>query len=163
MKPIYKKIIKIAAVVVGGFFILYLALIGPELWRSYKWQKAVDNYEEAMRKPYKEDIYGGKTPEETWSMFLDALKKGDIDLASKYFAVEKQEEMKEKFQEILTGGNLENSLENFSTFEIEDKIKDNRAYYHIKMPFKGALNGFIFSPVNFYLNPYTKIWKILVL
>jgi hypothetical protein len=34
------------------------------------------------------DTYGGKTPEETLQLFIDALKAGDIELASKYFALE---------------------------------------------------------------------------
>jgi hypothetical protein len=91
MKPFYKKIIKITVIVFGALFIIYLLIMVPEFWKSYKAQKALEKFEAEMRKPYEEDIYGGKTPEETWSMFLDALKKGDIDLASKYYDVEHQE------------------------------------------------------------------------
>jgi len=53
--------------------------------------------EEAMRqieKAYREDPYGGITPEETLQLFIDALKKGDTDLAAKYFVLDKQEEMR---------------------------------------------------------------------
>ena len=44
------------------------------------WQK---NYEKAMR----EDTYGGKTPQETLQMYIDAVEKGDYELASKYFSL----------------------------------------------------------------------------
>jgi len=37
------------------------------------------------------DTYGGKTPQETLQMYIDAVEKGDYGLASKYFVVEKQE------------------------------------------------------------------------
>ena len=52
---------------------------------------------------YKNDKYGGKTPEETFDLFIEALKKEDacpavrkslcgIDLASKYFIIQKQDD-----------------------------------------------------------------------
>jgi hypothetical protein len=53
---------------------------------------------------FKDDKYGGKTPEETYTMFLEALKKKDIELASKYFVLEKQEEYKKVLQEVDKGG-----------------------------------------------------------
>jgi len=53
---------------------------------------------------FKDDKYGGKTPEETYTMFLEALKKKDIELASKYFALEKQEQYKKALNEVDKGG-----------------------------------------------------------
>jgi len=53
---------------------------------------------------YKNDKYGGKTPEETYAMFLEALKKKDIGLASKYFVLDKQEEYKKALKEIDNNG-----------------------------------------------------------
>ena len=47
-----------------------------------------------IEKAYREDPYGGITPEETLQLFIDALKKGDTDLAAKYFVLDKQEEMR---------------------------------------------------------------------
>ncbi|MFC1801984.1 hypothetical protein ACFLY7_00890 [Patescibacteria group bacterium] len=40
---------------------------------------------------YSQDVYGGDTPEETLDLFIDALKKGDVELASRYFRLEDQE------------------------------------------------------------------------
>ncbi|TSA56814.1 hypothetical protein D4R42_02795, partial [bacterium] len=48
-------------------------------------------------KEYAADTYGGETPEKTYGMFLQALKMEDIDLASKYFILDKQEEYKQFF------------------------------------------------------------------
>lgn len=59
-------------------------------WMGYKWEKQTEEFQLALSKPYREDTYGGKTPEETWGMFLDALKKGDVELASKYIVPEKR-------------------------------------------------------------------------
>ena len=80
----------IIIIVAGGFFVWerYFspqAKINRETQKNYEkyleWER---NYEKAM----KEDTYGGKTPEETLQMFIEALKKEDIELASKYFALE---------------------------------------------------------------------------
>jgi len=53
---------------------------------------------------YAADDYGGATPEETYQMFLEALKKQDIDLASKYFILSKQEEYKGLLNQIKNSG-----------------------------------------------------------
>ena len=54
---------------------------------------------EKLNEPYYNDTYGGKTPEETYDMFIDALKKGDVELASKYFVVGKQDDWLKTLQE----------------------------------------------------------------
>ncbi|MFH0806507.1 MAG: hypothetical protein V1885_02170 [Candidatus Brennerbacteria bacterium] len=69
-------------------------------------QKAISGFEEAMRA----DTYGGKTPQETLDMFVDALKKGDVELASKYFVFDpknSREEWKNGVQRVKDAGGLE--------------------------------------------------------
>jgi len=61
---------------------------------------------EELEKQYMEDIYGGATPEETLALFIDALKAGDIDLAAKYFVIDKQEEWKLNLANIKNKGKL---------------------------------------------------------
>lgn len=51
---------------------------GPAEYHEY--QKWIDAYEAEMRA----DTVGGKTPEETLRLFIDALRKGDAELAAKY-------------------------------------------------------------------------------
>src|SRR3990167_5891386 len=62
---------------------------------AWKYQRLV----EKMQAPYKNDKYGGKTPEETFDLFLDALRKEDVDLASRYFVIPKQEGWRESLKE----------------------------------------------------------------
>ena len=45
-----------------------------------------EDYKRAMA-----DTYGGKTPQETLQMYIDAVEKGDYELASKYFIGDNQE------------------------------------------------------------------------
>ncbi len=55
---------------------------------------------EKLKKEYAEDPYGGDTPEETLRLFVEALKKGDTDLAAKYFVLDKQEEWRQELTKI---------------------------------------------------------------
>ena len=86
-------------VVLIAFLAIILLIGGFVVWTNYlspqakseretrlnyeKATKALSDFETAM----KNDTYGGKTPQETLEMFIDALKKGDIELASKYFSL----------------------------------------------------------------------------
>lgn len=82
----------------GGYALgifAYLKIIGPYA-SEMKYKKFLEDY----LKSYKEDVIGGNTPEETIDLFIDALKKGDYELASKYFTVEQQEIWRKKFQEL---------------------------------------------------------------
>ena len=56
----------------------------------------IKKQEELTKQMLKNDAYGGKTPEETLKLFVDALKKKDYKLAAKYYLPWKQKEA-EKF------------------------------------------------------------------
>lgn len=166
MKPLnrWKFSIALIAIILVVFF-------GLEIWSSYfsqtarqsreiqanyqKYLNVQNKYEAAM----KADTYGGKTPEETLGMFIDALKKGDVELASKYFALREDgsgnpqwlEELKEKE----TSGKLEeiinllsraksagSSIENHYGFEILDNLGESTA------------------DIGLSFNIYSQVWKI---
>lgn len=65
---------------------------------------------ENLKKQYAEDPYGGDTPEETLQLFIDALKKGDTDLAAKYFMLDKQAEWREDLAKIKEKGLLDEMI-----------------------------------------------------
>lgn len=77
----------------AGVFILYaLVSWGIERYRIYTGQKKVQELADIMNQSEKEararamaDTYGGKTPQETLRMYIEAVEKGDYELASKYF------------------------------------------------------------------------------
>lgn len=111
MKSFWRYFIGFVAIIilVGGGFFVWNHYLSPgakyqrqmeKQYQSYlKWE---EQYKEAMRN----DTYGGKTPEETLQMFIDALKKGDIELASKYFMLNTDE----KSEYYLTRKEWENEL-----------------------------------------------------
>ncbi len=87
------------------FLILIILVIGVGGWYGYgkysdfawlrEMRKEADkfNAEQSRVKALIEaDTYGGVTPQETLQMFIDAVEKGDYELASKYFVVESQGE-----------------------------------------------------------------------
>lgn len=97
-----KTVLIITALVIIGLaagYVLgvigYIKVIGPYA-AEIKYKKFLDDY----LKPYKEDFFGGDTPEETIDLFIEALKKGDYELASKYFEINKQKNIKDRFKNL---------------------------------------------------------------
>lgn len=162
MKSVLKKTLFVVLGIVGVFALWALADSVYQAWGGYKWQKQTEKFQAALEQPYKEDVYGGKTPEETWAMFLDALKKGDIELASKYYDVGHQEKAKQMIEKLKQKNEVDGWIKELETLEKNSQqlTTNDRAYYFYKyfdLEFKKDLWG----PVEFYLNPYTKVWKIV--
>ena len=81
-------------------------------WQSQKYEQALQKYIDEMRARYAADTDGGKTLEETIDLFINALKAGDIEKASKYYVLEKQEEELNFLRKIsMENGNVQQSLE----------------------------------------------------
>lgn len=164
MKPISKKILIFILVVVALTLFLWIGSAAYSGWQGYKWQKQTDAFQAALSQPYREDTYGGKTPEETWAMFLDALKKGDVELASKYFVVEKQEGWKITIKKTIDAGKLNLVISNLSSGLKKDgeMQQESKAYYYYEFKdFQTNLTKR--NSVVFTLNTYTKVWKVSVL
>ncbi len=99
MKFFNNKFWKFAAIFTA---IIILGLGVFWLMKYYQLQKGPEyqaqKYLEELERKYREDTYGGSTPEETLQFFIAALKNEDIELASKYFVIDKQEEWKGKLE-----------------------------------------------------------------
>lgn len=78
---------------------------------------------------YAADTYGGETPEETYGMFLQALKMKDIDLASKYFILDKQKKYKQFFTDIKNNNKWDEMIEDlFNPDNQKGEMKENSTY-----------------------------------
>lgn len=56
----------------------------------------------ALEEKKRNDFAGGRTPEETIEIYLDALRKGDIDRARSYYDVEFQSEVLKDTEQLQT-------------------------------------------------------------
>ena len=98
-KKSYRKfVLRFVVVVVGAFVLLIMVAWGWQKYRYWQDEKIAQKAEEGIRKWQQEDYeramadtYGGKTPQETLQMYIDAVEKGDYELASRYFVLDKQE------------------------------------------------------------------------
>lgn len=95
-------------IVLAVVWVFTNGLPGYKTWQA---KRAYDKLSE----PYYKDTYGGKTPEETYDLFIDALKKGDVELASRYFEIEGQDEWEKTLETYVKSGNMGNLIS-----ELED-------------------------------------------
>ena len=133
---------------------IFLFLVGFGYYQQWKGEKQVEKLANAL-KQMKEEIYnkkaadtiGGKTPQETLDLFIAAVEKGDYELASKYFVIEKQEQWKE---DLSTAKNVDELL-----YDLKNAQKSEGSYsmdeksYVIRRPIL----------VSFALYPFGN-WKI---
>ncbi len=177
------KIFKIILIIIGVAALLTVFIVAKNYYDGWRQSKLPGFqiqkiYEEAA----KNDIWGGKTPQETYEMFIAALQKGDIDLASKYFAgLEGKGRAKKWLAEKQQKGEMEKYISELPKWEemredteYWDKDGKNFAWerYHSTTTedLPDGAGGFIRKEwpagyykydVAFYPNVYHKnIWKI---
>lgn len=140
----------------------------------------VKKFAEEMERVYREDKYGGKTPEETYDLFISALKAGNIELASKYFSPDNQDSWNRTLTTYKNSSILNEFIEelenNRKNWRIETKKDVEVIYlypYVIETPYFEALPlgdgrtqkllrsaGKFNAEVKFYKNTFTNVWKI---
>src|SRR3989344_3395088 len=111
----WKFLVGFLAIMIVGFF----ALVWANVYHNGKTadEKTGEKYFKDLKRAYDEDTYGGKTPEETLALFIDALKKGDIELAVKYFVIEKQEEWRESLEKVKEREQLDSMINDLNNAE----------------------------------------------
>lgn len=127
--------------------------------------KIVQKRIEQQEQKYIDDTYGGKTPEETYSMFLEALKRKDIELASRYFVLEKQKEYAKALNEIDDSGKWDLMMEDLTRLETAswEKITDDYVNLELFSKDNVSVEKITFILPNNLLppnNPISNIWKI---
>ena len=83
-------ILSACVVFVLGSFIIWTNVLSPEARKSRADAEKVTeffNNLQAAEERQRQDVYGGNTPEETLQLFITALEKDDLELASKYFSL----------------------------------------------------------------------------
>jgi hypothetical protein len=115
------------------------------------------SYEKAMS----EDTYGGKTPEETLNLFIEALKKEDLELASKYFVLNSNGQRDPKWLEALQktkeAGKLKEVIELLSKAkpDLDARISQDNFVFSAR-----DSKGKVLLDIDLIFNQYSNIWKI---
>lgn len=73
---------------------------------SYMYSQYLKSESERLEEAYRNDQYGGATPEETLRLYVEALEVGNAELASKYFIPENQKKELERYDEGVKSGGL---------------------------------------------------------
>lgn len=169
MQKIYKKWwFWVLVVIVLVPAALYLPWYIP--WKFEQWgierlrgeeQAIWEKYEaenEALVDAYRNDTYGGTTPEETLRLYIDALERKDYDLSAKYYVYEKQPEVIEMNPRGVESGGFASLIDAYRNGSIKSTPYESGDKYEIEVYPKGedVPFGFIFS-----INPFTRKWKIL--
>ena len=145
---------------VGGFLAIIALALGSLAVSGYFFnpERQAERELKELERQYAEDTYGGKTPEETLELFISALESGDIELASKYFVIDKREEWRSRLQDISNNSNLGLMIEDLmgpkNKYQFIDG-NDDRYIYEI-------LNGKnqLTVQIDIGKGP-TGIWKII--
>ena len=111
----------IAIVAVGAGILLGVDYIRYQKSPEYRALKEV----EKIKQEIAADPYGGDTPEETLRLFIDALKKGDTELAAKYFVLDKQDEWREDLAKIKDKGLLDEMVRDLEREKHKNRVSDS--------------------------------------
>lgn len=121
-------------------------------------QTSEQKYFAELEEKYKNDLYGGETPEQTLQMFIAALKAGDTELASKYFVIEKQAEWRGKLEQTEEKGSLPKFISKLTAINTKTEGKnftDN--IYQFSHDIKEMGADWIISLTK---NTFTNKWKL---
>ena len=138
----------------GGYFsesAQYRRQVEENTNKYMEWEK---NYNKAMT----EDVYGGKTPQETLDMFIDALRKEDVDMASKYFLLNSVGQVDQKWVDGLRKSKDEGKLQEIVKLVAQARqtfIDDDGAVFKLY-----DSTGEIVVMIEIKLNEFSNIWKI---
>ena len=94
-RSIFKSWAGVPVLILVALAVVWVFTNGLPVYKNWQAKRAY----EKLSEPYYSDTYGGKTPEETYDMLIDALKNGDVELASKYFVLYKQDDWLETLPE----------------------------------------------------------------
>lgn len=103
----------------------------------------------------KADNFGSTTPEGTLELFVEALKKEDVSLATKYFVPEKQEKMEDDLMAGLKSGGVNSLISDLSKEKTKGVLSDTRVRFETYD--QNAMAEFSF---DLRLNKFTQKWKI---
>lgn len=152
----------VVIVIVAGVALWVVDYFSPEARYARMAREGQEQYENLVKLYQDElraDVYGGKTPEETLRMFVEALRSGDVELASKYFFVDASGD-RSKWIDFLNGAKEAGQLNQMAN-DIESDARpletsDSNDYAFALFNKDGTVGVLI----DMKFNEFAEIWKI---
>ena len=155
------KFWKFALALTGVVFAGLILLVGLSEYQFRQDKEAVRRLAEGMAEWEKEeyaramaDTYGGTTPQETLRLYIEAVEKGDYELASKYLIESKRIEEARELKAVEDKGNIAEYLKIIETAQSEDNPESN------SFRMKSVVEGGAMYIIDFSKYP-NGIWKII--
>ncbi len=134
-----------------------VAPIKQQYYEALEYSRKVKEARKKEKQLLSQDHYGGKTPEETLAMFVEALKKKDAKLAAKYYLPWEWEEK----QKWLEGYINEIGARKFiAAYEKQIINRDPDYFGGVALEIREDENDEYPYYIEFVLNKETGIWKI---
>ena len=145
---------------VGGVIVVGLLVwagnFGLQLYQQWSQQRYIASVE-VLKAEYKNDTYGGATPEETLQLFIKAFQAGDLELASKYFIIEKQADALSDMKVIIKNNRKDIVANVMSSYDKKECFEYRKTCEFSKYDEKvGA-----WSKSSLILNQDTLVWKLV--
>jgi hypothetical protein len=118
--------------------------------------KEIEQYVSNVERLYREDTYGGKTPQETFDMFRNALKAGDIELAAKYFVPELQASKLTYLNQVVKFGLMEEFISYLDRAKSDGEEPKMGSYFFYTVD----ENNMMELDFQLFFNEQAKIWKM---
>ena len=147
-----------SALFVWGRYLSKEARIARMMEKTYtQAAEGLKKYEEDR----KNDVIGGKTPEETLHLFAQSLREGNIEHAARFFVFTKEND-KKSLEETLARLKRDHELENLakSISRAEPYPKDRLHSNDYKFVIYDASRTAFELYINMEFNPYAGVWKI---
>ena len=151
----------------GGFYVWdrYFSEMGKARRFAEEQTATLEKAETAYVKAMTEDTYGGKTPQETLDLFVDALKKGDVELASKYFALNDNENSefyltRREYEVALYQVKLDGKLAELISVISMAKFDSKSDVFNTVSYVVYGTNGELMADISLWFNKTSRVWKI---
>lgn len=152
-KHFWKFLVGLIAMMFFGLSVAYGTNWYEKQRKFAEYQKQRQVYE-AYQAQYLNDTYGSTTPEGTLGLFIDALKKNDIDLAVKYVYVDEREKVKNDLDQVVKDGKLDSTIFRLESLRLSQKDESSASF--IKTDKLNVLQNQVLIAKN-----SNGVWKIM--
>jgi len=143
-------------------YLVWANFLSPEMRKQKEQERKMEQFLEGMaqiEERYKQDTYGGTTPQETIDMFITALENNDLESASKYFSLNSNGDTDPKWLEMLqeakNEGRMNQAIELIKSAEYSGESVIGTAGFDVL-----GEDGTVWYSIDLIKNDFSNLWKI---